>query len=118
MRRIGKKLDRETPITQAAYQGGRSTEKITEHVFAAKTVIERTINAKNETVYLTLLDMSKGFDSIQRKTLQNTISTDKLHIVKKMLDISIAVRCGNSDVVKRCGEKFITDTGAGQGDTA
>ena len=34
MRRIGEKLDRETPITQAAYQGGRSTEKITEHVFA------------------------------------------------------------------------------------
>ena len=72
-------------------------------------MIERTINAKKETVYLTLLDMNKAFDSIQRKTLlkflQNTISTDELHIIKKMLDVTIAVRCGNT-----IGETFITDT--------
>ena len=38
MGRIGERIDRETPITQAAYRAGRST---TEHVFAAKTVKEQ-----------------------------------------------------------------------------
>ena len=114
MKRIGERIDRETPPTQAAYRRGRST---TEHVFATKTVIERTLTSKNETVYLTLLDMSKAFDTIQRKTLieflQETINADELHIMKKMLEVSLAVRCGNT-----ISETFPTDTGAPQGDCA
>ena len=54
------------PISQAAYRKNRST---TEHVFATKLIIERTISSADETVYLLLLDMSKAFDSIQRNTL-------------------------------------------------
>ena len=49
IKRIGERIDRETPPTQAAYRRGIST---TEHVFATKTVIERTLTPKNETVYL------------------------------------------------------------------
>ena len=79
MNRVCDKMDRDTPISQAANRKGRST---TVHGFAEKTVIERTINSKNETVYLTLLDMSKAFDSIRRKdlieNLQNTVDADEL----------------------------------------
>ena len=114
MGRIGVKMDEETPISQAAYRQGRST---TEHVFATKLVIERTITAKNETVHLTLLDMSKAFDSIKRKViieyLQNTIEADELFIMKKMLEVSLAVKCGDT-----ISETFNTDTGAPQGDCA
>lgn len=114
MKRIGVKMDEEIAISQAAYRKGRST---TEHVFATKIVIERTITAKNETVHLTLLDMSKAFDSIKRKDviqyLQNTIEPDELFIIKKMLEVSLAVKCGNT-----ISETFNTDTGAPQGDCA
>ena len=80
-------------------------------------VYRQTLTAKNETVYLTLLDMSKAFDTIRRKTLieflRNTINADELHIIKKMLEVSLSVRCGNT-----IGEIFVTDTGAPQGDCA
>ena len=56
MMRIKDRLELEIPATQAAYRKGRST---TEHVFACKQVIERTISAKNETVHLILLDRAK-----------------------------------------------------------
>ena len=114
MDRVGSRLNHETPRTQAAYKKERST---TEHVFAAKMVIERTINARNETLHLVLLDMSKAFDSIKRKDLiehlQHTIEADELHIMKKMLEVSLVVRCGDS-----ISEPFHTDTGAPQGECA
>ena len=64
-----------------------------------------------------MLDMSKAFDSINRKLLiehlQKTIDPDELHIVKKMLEVTLSVRCGRS-----FGKIFTTDTGAPQGDCA
>ena len=114
MIRIGERMDHEIPISQAAYRKERST---TEHVFAVKMIIERTLNAKNETIYLTLLDMSKAFDTIPRKDLiedlSETIELDELFIVKKMLEVLLSLRCGNS-----LSETFVTDTGTPQGDCA
>ena len=113
MDRVGSRLDHKTPITQAAYRKERST---TEHVFAAEMAIERTTNARNETLLL-LLDMSKTLDSIKRKGLiehlPHTIAADKLHIMKKMLEVSLVVRCGDS-----ISEPFHIDTGAPQGECA
>ena len=113
MDRVGSRLDHKTPITQAAYRKERST---TEHVFAAEMAIERTTNARNETLHL-LLDMSKTLDSIKRKGLiehlPHTIAADKLHIMKKMLEVSLVVRCGDS-----ISEPCHTDNGAPQGDCA
>ena len=101
-------------MTQAAYRKERS---MTEHVFTAKMAIERTINMRNETLYLLLLDMSKAFDSIKRKDLiehlQHTIAADELCIMKKMLEVSLVVQCGYS-----ISEPFHNDTGAPQGDCA
>ena len=83
MDRVVSRLDHETPITQAAYRKERST---TEPVFAAKMAIERTTNARNETLHLVPLDTSQAFDSIKRKDLiehlQYTIAVDELHIMK------------------------------------
>ena len=114
MDRVGSRLDHETSITQTAYRKERST---TEHIFAAKMAIERPTNARNETLHLVLLDMSKAFDSIKRKDLiehlQHTIAADELHIMKKMVEVSLVVRCKDS-----ISEPFHTDTGAPQGDCA
>ena len=114
MKRIEHTIDKEIPITQAAYRQKRLT---TEHIFSTKTVIERTISAKNETVYLILLDMSKAFDSINRKVLiddlRPIINYDELHIIKLLLNVKLAVKCGNET-----SDFFDTDTGAPQGDCA
>ena len=65
--RLKERIDKAIPPShQVAYQSRRST---TEHVHALKLAIERTITAKDETLYILLLDMSKAFDSINRKQL-------------------------------------------------
>ena len=96
MKRINSRLDSAIPISQAAYRKNRST---TEHVFATKLIIERTISSTDETVYLLLLDMSQAFDSIQRNTLfedfKNVLNHDGLHLIRILLDVKIAAKCGN-----------------------
>ena len=80
-------------------------------------VIGQSFNARNETLHLVLLDMSKAFDSIKRKDLiehlKHTIAADELRIKKKMLGMSLVVRCGDS-----ISKPFHTDTGAPQADCA
>ena len=79
--------------------------------------IERTTNARNEALHLVLLDMSKAFDGFKKKDLiehlQHTIAAGELHIMKKVLEMSLVVRCGDS-----VSEPFHTDTGVPQGDCA
>ena len=112
--RIGSRIDKEIPISQAAYRAGRST---TEHVFSTKMIIERTTLSKNETVHLILLDMSKAFDCLNRslliKDLKEIIDTDELHLIQKLLQVKLSVKCG-----KYNSNYFDTDTGAPQGDCA
>ena len=114
MNRIGNRIDAEIPQTQAAYRSGRST---TEHVFSTNMVIERTISSKNEKIYLILLDMSKAFDSINRalliNDLQSVIDPDELHLIKILLNVQLAVKCGKAQ-----SKYFETDIGAPQGDCA
>ena len=47
---------------------GRST---TEQTFAMKVAAERTITSQNEKLHMIMVDMSKAFDSINRKELLN-----------------------------------------------
>ena len=113
MKRINSRLDSAIPMSQAAYRKNRST---TEHVFATKLIIERTIST-DETVYLFLLDMSKAFDSIQRNTLiedlKNVLNQDELHLIRILLDVKVAAQFGNYK-----SRFFSTDTGAPQEDCA
>ena len=110
MDRVGSKLDHETAINQAANLKERST---TEHVSSVKMTIGQTTNVSNGTLHLVLLDMSKAFDGIKRKDLtehlQHTIVPDELHIMKKILDVSLVIRCGDS-----ISEPFHNDTSTPQ----
>ena len=114
MNRINSRLDSAIPMSQAAYRKNRST---TEHVFATKLIIERTISSMDESVYLLLLDMSKAFDSIQRNTLiedlKNVLNLGELHLIRILLDVKIVAQCGHYK-----SRFFSTDTGAPQGDCA
>ena len=110
--RTNERIDKHIPIQQAAYRTGRST---TEHVFATKLVIQRTIASKHEKVHLLLLDMSKAFDTIKRKVLitelQEVLDHDEIHLFRKLLQVKLAVKCGST-----IGDFFDTDTGGPQGD--
>ena len=107
-----KRIDCEIPPSQAAYRSGRST---TEHVFAVKVLCEKAISAKNFTIYLRLLDMSKAFDSVNRslliKDFEKSLEPDEVQLIKQMLDVELTVRCG-----KEMSAFFKTDTGVPQGD--
>ena len=114
MKRIDLKLDSAIPISQAAYCKNRST---TEHIFATKLIIERTISSTDKTIYLLLLNMSKAFDRIQTNTLiedpKYVLNQDKLHLIQILFDVKIAAKYG-----KYISRFFSTDTGALQGDCA
>ena len=68
IRRIGGKVERHIPHSQAAYQKGRST---TEHVFAYKILAEKAITSAGYDTHILLMDMSKAFDTIDRNKLMD-----------------------------------------------
>ena len=55
------KLDAEIPPSQIAYRAGRST---TEHVSAAKVLVEKAIISANYPIHLLILDVSKAFNTV------------------------------------------------------
>jgi hypothetical protein len=75
--------DDNIPITQSAYRGGRST---TENVFTFKVLIEKAMTSSNNEVNILLLDMSKAFVSVNRRSLMNDLQSvlepGELHILK------------------------------------
>ena len=106
------RIDRNIPNSQAAYRKGRST---TEHVFAAKILAEKAMTSVNYTIHILLLDMSKAFDTVDRKLLINDLSKilepDELHMLKIMINVELSVRCGTEE-----SDFFSTDVGVPQGD--
>ena len=96
-KRTNTRIDGEIPVQQAAYRPGRST---TEHVFATKLIIERILASDDDKAHLLLLDMSKAFDTMHRKSLvddlEEVLEPDEIHLVSKMLQIELAVKCGNT----------------------
>ena len=112
MKKFRSRMKMRIPLNQAAYQSGRST---TEHTFAMKVAAEKTITSKTEELHVLLLDMSKAFDSINRKKLmqdfEEFLTKDELHLIQIMLKVNLQVKIKN---VK--SEPFETDTGAPQGD--
>ena len=109
--RIIDRIDREIPPSQAAYRAGRST---TERVFAMKILAEKAITSQEYTIFLLMLDMSKAFDTVNRKLLiedlSKIINRDELHIISIMLQVELSVKCGSST-----SAFFKTDTGVPQG---
>ena len=110
---MGKKIDAEVPVEQAAYRTGRGT---TEHAFAFKLLAEKAITTPNYHLHITLMDMSEAFDTVQRNTflkdLRQTLTPAELHITKILIqDVSLKVRIG-----KETSEEFTTKMGVPQGD--
>ena len=111
--RVGEKIRSKIPLSQAAYSRGRST---TEHAMAFKLLAEKAITSDDYEVYILMKDMSRAFDTVNRKTLiedlRAVLEPDELHIAKLLLeDVSLTVRCGST-----LGDKFITNIGTPQGD--
>ena len=101
------------PISQAAYQSGRST---TEQVFAVKTLVEKDIKSENYNIFLLMLDMSKAFDTVSRSKLmsilESILSDCELHMMHVLInDVILNVRLGD-----KTGSNINTSTGICQGD--
>ena len=80
--RIWNRLKSHIPYKQAAYQPGRST---TEIVHAVKLLMEKAILANDYHIYLLLLDMSKAFDTVNRRILsehlEEILNKDEMNII-------------------------------------
>ena len=109
---IADKLNAEIPPSQAAYRAGRST---TEHVFAAKVLVEKAITSANYPVYLLMLEMLKAFGNVNQSMLKQelakVLNPDELHIINVLTNTQLKIWCG-----KEKSDAFETDTGVLQGD--
>ena len=92
--------------THAAYSVGRSP---TELEFTFKTPIEHLVCAEQLTIHLTLLDMYRGFDTLETGILLEDIKDLEpaiLHLVKLPTDVQSQVKYKN-----KLGETFKQDIG-------
>ena len=113
MDRIYNRLSPFIPPEQAAYQPGRST---TEHIHAIKLLAEKAVISNDYKIYLLLLDMSKAFDTVNRKilfeNLEQILEADELHLLHILTNTpNLKVKINNVT-----GEKFQTLIGIMQGD--
>ena len=107
------RMKTQIPIEQAAYQPGRST---TEQVFCIKTLAEKAITTDDFTIFILMLDMSKAFDSIDRRKLMEYLSEiledDELYMLNLLInDVVINVEMGEEK-----GKNIHTNVGSCQGD--
>ena len=82
LQRIWDRLASKIPKAQAAYQRGSGT---TEQVLALKILIDKAITTNDYNLHILLLDMSKAFDTVNRKIilkhLQEVLQPDELHLM-------------------------------------
>ena len=82
LQRTWDRLANKIPKSQAAYQKGRGT---TEQVLALKILIDKAITSNDYNLHILLLDMSKAFDTVNRKTLLQKLETvlepEEMHIM-------------------------------------
>ena len=107
------RLKQHIPPDQAAYQPARGT---TEQVFAIKILAEKAIISQDYNIYLLLLDMSKAFDTVNRKILfeelQEILDEDEMYLISILTNRpKIQVKIGNN-----IGDAFETLVGIIQGD--
>ena len=113
LERIWKRVKIHIPKEQSAYQPGRGT---TEQLLAVKILCEKAITTSNFPLYLQLIDMSKAFDTVNRKLLFKNLETilgqDEMHILSILTNRpNISIKLGQEK-----GELFKTYQGIMQGD--
>ena len=111
--RIWDRLKTRIPHEQAAYQGERCGA---EQVLAVKLLLEKAINSSDYKVFLSLFDMSKAFDTVNRQKLfehlERIMNPDELHLLSIITNFTkVKVK-----VNKAFGTQFETLIGIMQGD--
>ena len=101
------------PKDQASYQKGRNT---TEQVMWMKLLIEKAITSENYNLIIMMIDISKAFDTVNRKTLHEKLETildeSEMRMMYLLIDyVKLKVRMGRS-----LGEEILTNIGVAQGD--
>ena len=113
LQRIWDRLSTKIPKSQGAYQRGRGT---TEQVLALKILIDKAITSTDYDLYILLLDMSKAFDTVNRKTLLEQLSKvlqpDELHLLSILTNRPLITVTLDGEQ----GEGFHTFVGICQGD--
>ena len=113
LQRIWDRLARKIPKSQAAYQQGRGT---TEQVLALKILIDKAITSTDYDLYILLIDMSKAFDTVNRKLLlqqlEKVLQPDELHLLSILTNRPLITVTLDGEK----GEGFRTFVGICQGD--
>ena len=111
--RIWDRLETKIPKSQAAYQKGRGT---TEQVLALKLLIDKAITSNDYNIFILLLDMSKAFDTVNRKTLlqelEKTLNKDEIHLLSILTNRPLL----SIQLEEETGDGFHTYVGICQGD--
>ena len=113
LNRIWDRLSCKIPKSQAAYQKGRGT---TEQVLALKILIDKALISSDYNLYLLLRDMSKAFDTVNRKKLmldlQKLLDPDEVHLLSIITNRPLLSVTLDGDT----GQEFPTYVGICQGD--
>ena len=113
LNRIWDRLSCKIPKSQAAYQKGRGT---TEQVLALKILIDKALISSDYNLYLLLIDMSKAFDTVNRKKLmldlQKLLDPDEVHLLSIITNRPLLSVTLDGDT----GQEFPTYVGICQGD--
>ena len=107
------RINKSTPLTQAAYRTGRGT---TEQAHTMKLLAEKAITTPGYKTHILMMNMSKAFDRVQRhkvmEDLREILEKDELHMMKMLIEnVKLTVRIDNT-----MGEEFTANIGTPQGD--
>ena len=111
--RTWKKMESRIPPDQAAYQKGRST---TEQVFCLKVLVEKAITSQDYKIIIMMIDMSKAFDTVNRKKLMELmeplLDENEMRMMYLLIGgVELVVR-----IDKETGKRISTNIGVAQGD--
>ena len=113
LNRIQEKVEQYLSASQAAYRPKRSTGDI---VWAHRFIIGKVQLYQDLEVYITGIDMSSAFDTINRQKLMNELSTfideDECRIIRTLLSNTTI----NIQLEDCKGEEISTNIGSPQGD--
>ena len=110
--RCWEQIKNHIPLSQAAYQKGRSS---TEQVFTIKILAEKAITSENYDIFLLFLDMSKAFDTLNHsklmEILKNILTPSELHMMYLLINDVIL----NEKIGDKVGADILIAIGICQG---
>ena len=114
VKRIRSEIETKLLEAQSGFRPGRSTH---DHIFALRTIINRTLEAEKE-IYIGFIDMEKAFDRVPRKRMWEGML--KIGISRGLLRVCQNVYSRTRNVVatmNRVSKEFVTRQGVRQGES-